>query len=74
MTEIMDIWILIVCLTTVFTGLGIVDFNGYQRICVHFLKDPEAIQKAKTEEFSFQNLIRKDSETSDSNSDLSSSE
>jgi len=53
-----------------------VDFNGYQRICVHFLKDPEAIQKAKTEEFSFQNLIRKDSEEeeTDSNSDLSSSE
>jgi len=59
-------------------GLGVVDFNGYQRICVHFLKDPEAIQKAKTEEFSFQNLIQEDEEdeddSDDQNSDLSISE
>lgn len=46
-------------------GLGVVDFDAYQRICVHFIKDPEAIAKAHTEEFSFSNLIKKDGETSD---------
>jgi hypothetical protein len=55
-------------------GLGVVDFNHYQRICVHFLKDKRAILRAQTEEFSFNNLTRKDSSEHSSNSDLSTSE
>jgi len=60
-------------------GLGVVDFDGYQRIFIHFVRNPHAIEKAKAEEFRFANLIneyRNDSENSENSSspDLSDSE
>jgi len=43
-------------------GLGFLDFDAYQRICVHFIKDPEALLRAKDKDFKFGHLITHDEE------------